>query len=64
VGGWGIFFPDGGHAIAVFPDGTGIVWSTDPRVWETQACRVSHRKLTPEEWRDFLPERAYRPTCT
>jgi WD40 repeat protein len=30
VGGWGTIFPDGGHAIAVFGDGTGIVWSASP----------------------------------
>ena len=64
VGGWGTLFPDGGHAIAVFPDGTGIVWNTNPRDWKAHACRVAHRTLTKAEWRDFLPERAYRPTCS
>ena len=43
VGGWGTLFPDGGHAIAVFPDGTGIVWNTNPRDWKAHACRVAHR---------------------
>jgi WD40 repeat protein/DNA-binding SARP family transcriptional activator len=63
VGGWGTFFADGGHAIAVFPDGTGVVWNTNPHDWQAHACRVAHRTLTEAEWRDFLPERTYRPTC-
>ena len=63
VGGWGTLLPDGRHAIAVFSDGTGIVWNTDPATWEAQACRVAHRNLTEAEWRDFLPERAYRAVC-
>ena len=64
VGGWGTLFPDGRHAIAVFSDGTGIVWSTDPSEWKTHACLVPHRTLTAEEWHDFLPDRSYRRTCS
>ena len=62
VQGWGTFFPDGKHVLAVFADGTGIVWNVDPAAWEAQACRVAHRDLTRAEWRDFLPEQPYRQT--
>jgi WD40 repeat protein len=63
TGGWGLFFPDGKHVIAVFNSGTGVVWNVDPAAWKVEACRVAHRNLTPSEWRDFLPERGYGDTC-
>jgi WD40 repeat protein/DNA-binding SARP family transcriptional activator len=62
-GGWGTFFPDGKHVIATFRSGSGVVWNIDPAAWRTQSCRVANRDLTRAEWRDFLPERSYRPTC-
>jgi WD40 repeat protein/DNA-binding SARP family transcriptional activator/energy-coupling factor transporter ATP-binding protein EcfA2 len=64
VGGFGTFFPDGKHAIAVFGDGTGVVWNVDPAAWAAQACRVAHRDLTTAEWSDFLPDRHYRAVCS
>jgi WD40 repeat protein/DNA-binding SARP family transcriptional activator len=63
TGGWGTFFPDGRHVIAVFGSGTGVVWNVDPTAWRVKACRVANRNLTRPEWRDFLPERGYRPVC-
>ncbi len=62
--GWGIFFPDGKHLIATFSDGTGVVWNLDPEAWKKQACRVAHRNLSREEWRDLLPGRSYRHVCS
>jgi WD40 repeat protein len=38
-------------------------WPTDVRTWERFACRVAGRDLTPQEWRDLLPGRAYQPVC-
>jgi WD40 repeat protein len=61
--GWGTFFPDGKRVIAVFDSGTGVVWNVDPAAWKATACRVAHRRLTRAEWRDFVPERSYRPVC-
>ena len=63
TGGWGTFFPNGKQVIAVFGDGTGVIWNVDPTSWEAQACRVAHRNLTPAEWRDFLPHNSYRHVC-
>jgi WD40 repeat protein/DNA-binding SARP family transcriptional activator len=62
-GGWGTVFPDGRHAIAVFPSGMGVAWTIDPAAWKAQACRIAHRNLTRAEWRDFLPERPYARAC-
>jgi WD40 repeat protein len=63
TGGWGVFGPDGKHLVAVFSSGTGVMWNVDPHAWERHACRVAHRNLTRSEWRDLLPQRAYRPVC-
>jgi hypothetical protein len=63
AGGWGTFFPDGKHVIAVFHSGTGIIWNVDPAAWKSQACSVAHRNLTRGEWEDLLPERNYRQVC-
>jgi WD40 repeat protein/DNA-binding SARP family transcriptional activator len=61
--GFGTFLPNGKRVIAVFADGTGVVWTVDPAAWAAQACRVANRNLTPSEWRDLLPQRGYRPVC-
>ena len=34
VQGWGTYYPDGNHVIAVFADGTGVIWTVDPTTWE------------------------------
>lgn len=61
--GWGTFFPDGKRVVAAFDSGYAIVWEIEPAAWATHACRVAGRNLTRAEWRDFLPERPYRPVC-
>jgi hypothetical protein len=33
------------------------------RTWEQFGCRAAGRDLTRAEWRDLLPNRAYRPIC-
>ena len=58
--GWGAYFPDGRHVVAAFDSGLGVVWDVDPAAWAAAACRVANRELTRGEWRDLLPERAYR----
>jgi WD40 repeat protein/DNA-binding SARP family transcriptional activator len=63
VRGWGTYYPDGNHVIAVFADGTGIIWNVDPASWAAHACQVAHRRLTRAEWRDFIPQRPYSPPC-
>jgi WD40 repeat protein len=63
VQGWGTYYPNSNHVIAVFADGTGVIWNVDPASWEAHACQVAHRNLTRAEWRDFLPERPYAHPC-
>ena len=63
TGGWGTYFPDGRHVVAVFGSGAGVVWDVDPADWKRAACAIANRELTLEEWHDFLPERPYRPVC-
>ncbi len=40
-----------------------IQWPMNLNTWEQFACRVAGRNLTRAEWREALPNRAYRPTC-
>jgi WD40 repeat protein len=63
VPGWGTYYPDGNRVIAVFADGTGVIWNVDPTAWEAHACQIAHRKLTRAEWRDFIPQRPYSQPC-
>jgi WD40 repeat protein/DNA-binding SARP family transcriptional activator len=63
AGGRATFLPDGKRVVAVFSDGTGVVWNLDPAAWDAQACRVANRNLTRVEWHDFLPELGYAPVC-
>jgi WD40 repeat protein/DNA-binding SARP family transcriptional activator len=63
TGGWGLFFPNGRQAIAVFGWGNGIVWNLDPATWKKHACRVANRNLTRAEWHSFLPERRFSAVC-
>ena len=57
------FFPHGKRVLAVFPDGTGIVWNVDAGTWKARACSVAGRNLTRAEWTSFLGRRAYRRVC-
>jgi WD40 repeat protein len=39
-------------------------WPTDVATWERFACGIVGRNLTPAEWADVLPTRAYRKVCS
>jgi WD40 repeat protein/class 3 adenylate cyclase len=43
--------------------GRGSVFDMSVRGWEARACATAGRSLTPEEWRQFLPDRSYDPAC-
>jgi hypothetical protein len=58
------FSPDSRRLLVTTGDGQGAVWDVDPSSWATRACVLANRKLTREEWREFLPGRAYEPACT
>jgi WD40 repeat protein len=57
-------FDPTGHTLATaFQDGTVLLWDVDPASWQARACAVAGRRLTPQEWQDFLPGRPYQPSC-
>jgi WD40 repeat protein len=39
------------------------LWDLDPIRWAAQACTVANRQLTESEWKAFLPDRPYAPSC-
>jgi hypothetical protein len=62
---WGraAFDPTGRRLATAFLDGTILVWDVDPASWLKRACAVASRRLTEQEWQDFLPGRPYQPSC-
>jgi len=57
------FSPDGKTLVSVGDDRRVMRWDVDLVSWTEQACAIANRPLTPEEWRQILPNRAYRVTC-
>jgi WD40 repeat protein len=57
------FDPTGHTLAAAFQDGTVLLWDVNPASWLKRACTVAGRRLTQQEWRDFLPARPYQPSC-
>ena len=55
------FEPNGRLLIAYLSNA--FEWPTNVRTWERFACRAAGRDLTPGEWHDVLPNRAYQPVC-
>jgi WD40 repeat protein len=53
----------GNELVVVHEDGTGEVWPTSLAEWERHACAVAGRNFTHEEWRRFVGNRPYAPTC-
>jgi dipeptidyl aminopeptidase/acylaminoacyl peptidase len=45
-------------------DGGGRRYPLDPAAWTARACEVAGRDLTREEWARYVPDRAYRATCS
>jgi WD40 repeat protein len=63
--GYGHLVPDPEDEIVVLNDQRmGLTYPVDPAVWLREACAVAGRDLTPAEWDRYLPDRAYRPTCS
>jgi WD40 repeat protein len=57
-------FDPTGHTLATaFQDGTVLLWDVNPASWLKRACAVAGRRLSQQEWRDFLPARPYQPSC-
>jgi WD40 repeat protein len=59
-----VAFAPTGHTLAtVFQDGTVLLWDVAPASWLKRACAVAGRRLTQQEWQEFLPGRPYQPSC-
>jgi hypothetical protein len=57
------FTPDGSRLVATYASGRAYVWDIRPSSLVRQACRVAGRRLTRQEWAEFLPGRVYAPAC-
>jgi WD40 repeat protein/DNA-binding SARP family transcriptional activator len=57
------FTGDGRRLIAQYFDGQTWVWDIDPSSWRDRACSIAGRNLTHDEWKKYLPDRAYRRSC-
>jgi WD40 repeat protein len=59
-----VAFDATGRTLATaFQDGTVLLWDVDPTSWRVRACAIAGRRLTPQEWQEFLPHRPYQPSC-
>ncbi|MBV9808635.1 MAG: protein kinase [Solirubrobacterales bacterium] len=56
-----VFEPNG--RLLIVPLANAFEWPTNVTTWERFACRAAGRALTPQEWHDLLPGRAYQPVC-
>ena len=62
--GWipGIAFEPNGRLL-IFGYTATSEWPTDLPTLQRAACQIAGRDLTPDEWRDLLPNRPYRHVC-
>jgi DNA-binding SARP family transcriptional activator/WD40 repeat protein len=58
------FSPDGSTLYVLGTTGQAWAWDADPASWQTRACQVAGRSLTPQEWAAILPDRSYEPACS
>ena len=56
-------FTDDGTMLGAYTDGSVLRWTFDPGTMRSAACTLAGRDLTPEEWRSFMGDEAYRETC-
>jgi WD40 repeat protein len=57
------FTADGTHLIASYDDGRAYLWDIRRQSLARHACEIAGRRLTREEWAEFLPNRDYDPAC-
>jgi WD40 repeat protein len=54
---------DGKSVVSASWEGEVLTHDLDVSSWRASACRRANRNLTREEWRRYLGEAEYRPTC-
>ena len=57
------FTRDGSGLIASYDTGIAYRWDLRPESLARHACEVAGRRLTRQEWKQFLPGRDYDPAC-
>ncbi|MEV0295563.1 hypothetical protein [Nocardia sp. NPDC050710] len=57
------FRPDGKYLFGIGAGGEGQLWNLDPKPAVDRICAFTRTVLTPQAWRDHLPELAYAPPC-
>jgi len=55
--------PNGKSVAVAYETGDALVWDVDVERWKARACAIAGRSLTKQEWAEFLPDRAYEPSC-
>jgi WD40 repeat protein len=61
----GLAFSLDGRLLAIGSrSGTVLSMDIDAESWTQRACELAGRNFTAAEWKQFLPDQAYRPTCS
>ncbi len=58
-----VFGKDGASLVTYEEDVGVIIWDLNTGDWETIACRMANRNLTPTEWQRYIGSLPYRATC-
>lgn len=61
---WNVAFtPDNRTLVSSGDDGAVLMWQVDETAWQTLACTIANRNLTPREWEQYLGNEPYWNVC-